>query len=56
MSSETWRRQKYQFSRIKMEETSNLKEMISNMRVNLRKALDCRSIATGRRMKNMRLV
>lgn len=39
-----------------MEGTNNLKEMISNMRVNLSKALDYRSIATGSRMKNKRLV
>jgi len=39
-----------------MEGTNNLKEMISNMRMNLRKALDCRSITTGRIMKNKRSV
>jgi len=38
-----------------MEGTNNLKEMISNMRMNIRKALDCRSIATESRMKNKRL-
>lgn len=41
---------------MKMEGTSNLKEMINNMRMNLRKALDCISIAIGSRMKNKRLV
>jgi len=41
---------------MKMGGTNNLKEMISNMRMNLRKELDCRIIATASGMKNRRLV
>jgi len=39
-----------------MEVTINLEGMISYMRVNLRKALNCRSIEAGSRMKNQKLV